>query len=319
VREHREGARGLLALSRIAALGLIAALFAVEARAQPAERPKATCNGALVGTPADIVEACTAYIAENPQRTSSLARAYTWRGRAYEHLGETHRAIEDLSQAIDIEPSTTAFTVRADAHRRKSDCERALSDYESALAIKRDAFPLMGMIAVYRIQQQYDLALQAIEEVMELWSRQDPVLHLIRGHVHRDSGQFEKSLQDFEKAIELAPRFESFRSDRCVALALLGKAEEGLGDCNQAIEKDPATATNFLNRGAVYLRLKRSDEAAADFERAFDVDPDDPEALYARGVGRRLKGDTAGGDADMAAARALAPKVGRRLETIGIK
>ena len=319
MREHREVARGLLALSRIAALGLIAALFAAGANAQPVERPKAFCNGAFVGGAEGIIEGCTAYIVENPQRTPSLARAYTWRGIAYEDLGESDRAIEDLSQAISIEPSVSAFNARGNAYSRKGDYERALSDYESALSIKRDAFPLMGMIRVYRRQEQYDLALQAIEEVMELWSRQDPVLHLIRGHVHRDSGQFEKSLQDFEKAIELAPRFESFRSDRCVALALLGKAEEGFGDCNRAIEKGPEAATNFLNRGAVYLRLNRPDEAAADFERAFDVDPDDPEALYARGVGRRLKGDTAGGDADIASAKARAPKVGRRLETMGIK
>ncbi len=319
MREHREGARGLLALSRIAALGLIAALFAVGANAQPFERPKASCNGALIGTPADIIEACTAYIAENPQRTPSLARAYTWRGRAHEHLGELDRAIEDLSQAIDIEPSTTAFTVRADTHSRKGDDERALADYESALSIKREAFPLMGMIAIYRRQERYDLALLAIEEVMELWSRRDAVIYLIRGHVHRDVGRFEKSLQDFDKALELVPWIESIRADRCVALALVGKAEKGLRDCNQAIEKDPAVATNFLNRGAVYLQLNRLDEAAADFERAFDVDPDDPEALYARGVGRRLKGDTAGGDADIASAKALAPKVGRRLETMGIK
>ena len=318
MREHRE-VSGSDALSRIAALGLIAALFAAGANAQPVERPKATCNGAFVGGAEGIIEGCTAYIAENPQRTPNLATAYTWRGIAYEDLGESDRAIEDLSQAISIEPSASAFRARGTAYSRKGDYDRALSDYESALSIKREAFPLMGMIAIYRRQERYDLALRAFDEVMELWSREDPALHLIRGHVHRDSGQFEKSLQDFEKAIELAPRFESFRSDRCVALALLGKAEEGLRDCDRAIDKGPPTAANFLNRGAVYLRLNRPDEAAADFERAFDVDPDDPEALYARGVGRRLKGDTAGGNADIASAKALAPKVGRRLETMGIK
>ncbi len=319
MREHREVARGLVALSRIVAIGLFAALFAVGANAQSVERPKATCNGAFVGGAEGIIEGCTAYIAENPQRTSNLARAYTWRGIAYKDLGESDRAIEDLSQAIGIEPSVSAFTARGNAYFRKGDYERALSDYESALSIKREAPPLMRMIDVFRRREQYDLALQAIEEVMELWSREDPVFHLIRGHVHRDIGQFEKSLQDFEKAIELAPRFESFRSDRCVALALLGKAEEGLPDCDRAIDKGPPTAANFLNRGAVYLRLNRPDEAAADFERAFVVAPEDPEALYARGVGRRLKGDTAGGDADMASAKGLAPKVGRRLETMGIK
>lgn len=318
MREHRE-VSGSDALSRIAALGLIAALFAGGASAQPVERPKTSCNGAFVGGAEGIIEGCTAYIAENPQRTPNLATAYTWRGIAYEDLGESDRAIEDLSQAISIEPSASAFTARGTAHRRKGDDERALADYGSALSIKREAFPLMGMIAVYRRQERYDLALRAFDEVMELWSRHDASLYHIRGHVYRDNGQLEKSLQDFNKALELVPWIEAARSDRCVALSLLGKAEEGLRDCNQAIEKDPATATHFLNRGAVYLQLNQPDEAAADFERAFDVDPDDPEALYARGVGRRLKGDTAGGDSDIASAKALAPKVGRRLETMGIK
>lgn len=266
-----------------------------------------------------MIEACTAFIAEHPQRGPVLARAYTWRGRAYADVDEPDRAIEDLNQAIGIEPSTTAFELRGRAYWRKGDAERALSDYQSSLSIKRDLFPLLGMIEIYRYRQQYDLALQAIEEVMELQSRRDPVIYMIRGHVHRDVGRLEKSLQDFDKALELVPWLESIRADRCLALALVGNAEEGLRDCDRAIDKGPPTAANFLNRGAVYLRLNRPDEAAADFERAFDVDPDDPEALYARGVGRRLKGDTARGDADIASAKALAPKVGRRLETMGIK
>ena len=318
MREHREVA-GSDALSRIVALGLIAALFAVGANAQPVERPKTSCNGAVIHDPVGMIEACTAFIAENPQRAPVLARAYTWRGRAYADVDEPDRAIEDLNQAISIEPSTTAFNLRARAYWRKGDAERALSDYESALSIKRELFSLLGMIDVYRHREQYDLALLVIEEVMEIQSRRDAVIYLIRGHVHRDVGQLEKSLQDFDKALELVPWIESIRTDRCVALALVGKAEEGLRDCNQAIENGPAIATNFLNRGAVYLQLKRPDEAAADFERAFDAAPDDPEALYARGVGRRLKRDAAGGDADIASAKALAPKVGRRLETMGIK
>lgn len=319
MREHREGARGIRALSRVAALGLIAALFAVGASAQPVERAKPSCNGVLAGGPEGIIEGCTAYIVENPQRTPRLAEAYTWRGRAYEHLGQPDRAIEDLDQAIGIEPSTIAFTVRADAYRRKGDSKQALSDYKSALSIKREAFPLMGMISIYWGREQYDLALQVFDEVMDLWSRHDASLYHTRGLIYRDSGQFEKSLQDFDKALELVPWIESIRSDRCVTFALLDKVEEGLRDCDKAIENDPASSFHFINRGAVYLRLNRLDEAAADFERALNVAPDDPEALYARGVGRRLKGDTAGGNADIASARALAPKVGHRLEKIGIK
>ncbi|WP_354002149.1 tetratricopeptide repeat protein [uncultured Reyranella sp.] len=77
-----------------------------------------------------MIEACTAFIAEHPQRGPVLARAYTWRGRAYADVDEPDRAIEDLNQAIGIEPSTTAFELRGRAYWRKGDAERALSDYQ---------------------------------------------------------------------------------------------------------------------------------------------------------------------------------------------
>ena len=45
----------------------------------------------------------------------------------------------------------------------------------------------------------------------------------------------------------------------------------------------------------------------ADYAEAFRLDPDDAEALFRRGIARRLNGDKAGGDADVVAARKIDP------------
>lgn len=200
----------------------------------------------------------------------------------------------------------------------KGDTERALSDYEQSLSLKRDELALIGVAQLHWSRERYDLALQALSEAMT-YRVGDAVLYYMRGNIYRDSGQFAKALQDYDKALELVSWLEDFRSERCVALSLMGRSEEGLRDCNRAIEKNPTYPVNFLNRGAVYLHLKRPSDAMADFDRILEDDPGDPEALYARGVARRLKGDVIGGDADIASVGALAPLVARRLEKIGVK
>ena len=61
------------------------------------------------------------------------------------------------------------------------------------------------------------------------------------------------------------------------------------------------------------LRLGRVDEAISAYDEALRLAPSNAHALYGRGLAKREKGDLAGSDADMAAARTLAPQVGRTM------
>lgn len=300
----------------LAVLALVATLFAAGAHAQ-SDRPKPSCNGALVSSPSEIIAACTDYIAANPSRTSALARAYTWRGRAYEHSDEPDRAIEDLNRAIDIEPSAIAFKFRANAYRMKGDAVRALADYDRSLALEQDELAWVGIAKVQVSQERYDLAVKAMDEAIKLRPG-DAALYWWRGNVYRDSGQYTKAIQDYDKILEMTSLLEEVRAERCLALALMGKPQEGLGDCDRAVEKVPQSTFVLLNRGIVYLRLNRLDDAIADFEHILKVDPDEPGALYARGIARRRKGDIAGGDADFKAVGAAAGAIASWFEKMGV-
>ena len=57
------------------------------------------------------------------------------------------------------------------------------------------------------------------------------------------------------------------------------------------------------------VKLGRLDEAIADYDAALKLYAKGPTALYGRGVAKRKKGDVAGGDADIAAAKAIKPDV----------
>jgi len=54
-----------------------------------------------------------------------------------------------------------------------------------------------------------------------------------------------------------------------------------------------------------YLKMGQWDSAIDDYSSALRFDPKLASSLYGRGLAKLKKGDTAGGDADIAAAKAI--------------
>jgi tetratricopeptide (TPR) repeat protein len=65
----------------------------------------------------------------------------------------------------------------------------------------------------------------------------------------------------------------------------------------------------FIGRGIVHIATGDLDRAMADFEQAIRLQPALAAGLYWRGIAKRLKGDAAAGEADIAAAKKIDPEV----------
>jgi tetratricopeptide (TPR) repeat protein len=63
------------------------------------------------------------------------------------------------------------------------------------------------------------------------------------------------------------------------------------------------------NRGNAYRAKGDLDHAVADFDQVIRIYPAHAGALYARGKIKQAKGDRAGGDADITAAKKIDPKI----------
>ena len=72
-------------------------------------------------------------------------------------------------------------------------------------------------------------------------------------------------------------------------------------------------------RGFAFLKLGRFDEAIDDYETALAASPKSAESLFGRGLARRKKGDTAAGNADIAAAKAIRDDVDKELAEYGFR
>ncbi|WP_245427726.1 tetratricopeptide repeat protein [Bradyrhizobium sp. MOS003] len=86
--------------------------------------------------------------------------------------------------------------------------------------------------------------------------------------------------------------------------------DKNLADYDQAIRLRPDDAGFRFARAALLERKGNFAGAIADYDRAVQIDPKDAKALYLRGTAKSSKGDRTGA-ADIAAAKALDPDVGK--------
>ena len=68
-----------------------------------------------------------------------------------------------------------------------------------------------------------------------------------------------------------------------------------------------------------YLKLGQFDNAIADYDARLRFQPNKTFSLYGRGVAKQKKGNGAGGDADIASAKAIDTEIAERFEGYGVK
>jgi tetratricopeptide (TPR) repeat protein len=118
------------------------------------------------------------------------------------------------------------------------------------------------------------------------------------------------AIPDYTEAILLDPANANNFNSRCWCRALDGKdLNAALGDCNESVRLRPNDGNTLNSRGLVQFTVGAFDAAIADYNTAVAQNAKDADSLYARGVAKLKKGDTAGGNADIAAAKAIKPEL----------
>lgn len=91
-----------------------------------------------------------------------------------------------------------------------------------------------------------------------------------------------------------------------------------LPDCNLAVQYLPRSTTALTARALLYLKLGRWPEAEQDFAQIVEIAPRDAAALFGRGLARIGRGDRAGGERDLAAARRMRFDAGDEFARLGL-
>jgi len=109
------------------------------------------------------------------------------------------------------------------------------------------------------------------------------------GNVHRDQKQYDRAIDAYRKALQLAPKEPDTIRLLGAALCEGGKTDEGLATLGRAIMLDARNAEAFHDRAIALYNAGRIPDAARDVERALALQPESLVYLRLRGaVERRL-------------------------------
>jgi tetratricopeptide (TPR) repeat protein len=179
-----------------------------------------------------------------------------------------------------------------------------------------DAYDNRGI--AYANKRDYDRAIADFNETIRL----DPkyaAAYSNRGNAYNDKGDHERAIPDLNEAIRLDPKDAAAYNNRCWARFLMGRdLDQALADCTESLRLFP-NADTINTRGVVQFKLGAFDRAIADLSAAIAMNPKDAGSLYARGLAKLRSGDTAGGEADIAAAKAIKEDIATVYASYGVK
>jgi tetratricopeptide (TPR) repeat protein len=146
----------------------------------------------------------------------------------------------------------------------------------------------------------------------------DSVLLTERGIAYAKDGRLSLAKDDFAAARSHATSARELNT-MCWRMATEGVAlDTALATCEDAVNGGPSVVNYLDSRGFVLLRLARYDEAIAAYDRALSISKTGAASLYGRGLAKRSKGDSHGGDLDIQSATVFDPDIAETFTRYGL-
>jgi tetratricopeptide (TPR) repeat protein len=247
------------------------------------------------------------------------AFAHYARGCALWLLQRKDEAQAEFDKSIELHPEVDTYLMRAGLNLNLNHFDKALADINSALGMDPksvDAYLVRAQF--YEKSGDFDQALADGDRALALapTARRVRITHvnlLARKH------DYARAIAENDALVAESPKDAILLNSRCWMRAMWGEElPAALADCNASLDIAPSPAT-LDSRGLVYLRLGRLDEALADYNAALDKRPKMAGSLFGRALVKLRKGADADGQADLAAARAIDPKVDTQYADYGLK
>jgi tetratricopeptide (TPR) repeat protein len=240
----------------------------------------------------------------------TFVTALVGRANLYAKKHQLDKAMADCTDAIRIEPKCApAYECRAAVHNFRSDYDKAILDANEAVRLDptvADAYLSRGL--AYYEKDQWDKAISDLTSAVDL-NPKSAVAYYLRGRCYYVNGELSKATADFTDAIRLDPKEPLAYCGRSLAYRKRGELDKAMFDCMEAIRINPKCAIAYSRRAAVHISRGQYDKAIADSNEALGLDPKMPFAFAYRGMAYSKKGEFDKAMADFDEGLRLHPKL----------
>jgi len=207
----------------------------------------------------------------------------TSRRFAGDELEYVNRAIKDLSKAIRLNPTSTAYLQRGRVYNGKGDYDKAIEDFNQFIRLDpNNAGIYSNRGLAYTNKGDYDKAIEDFNKAISL-DINDAYIYGNRGIAYDKKGNIDRAIEDYNQAIKLDPNDALAYNNRGNAYGKIGDYDNAIADYNHAIKLDPNYAGTYKNRGIIYFIKSDFNKAIADYSHAIRLDPNDAGTYYLRG------------------------------------
>ncbi len=151
---------------------------------------------------------------------------------------------------------------------------------------------------------QFELSMKDCNKVIQL-APADPRGYNCRGYAEQQLMQYDASLADLGEALRRNPNFGLAYGNRGTTFNLTQQYDRAIKDFNEAIRLLPRNHVFYIRRGNSYRNLKQYDKAIHDYTEAIRLSPKSVDAYHGRALAEQAMGDTAGANADHAHIREI--------------
>jgi tetratricopeptide (TPR) repeat protein len=209
------------------------------------------------------------------------------RAKCRNEIADYENALKDIDEALKINPDLVeAHMLRGITNTNLKKPQIAYTDFGNVLFYEPDNLVAINykVLCLYqqdRVKEAEDMINNAIETNPDYAD-----FYYTRGVIQNGKEKYERSLKDFDQAIELgnSTRPYDVYLNRGLANMKLQLYPEALEDFNKGIELRPDNALAYHSRGMVYYLMGNYEESINDFNKTIKINSNDPVAYYNLGM-----------------------------------
>lgn len=108
--------------------------------------------------------------------------------------------------------------------------------------------------------------------------------YVFRGNTYGEAGNNQHAVKDITKALKLNPKYVRAYLSRGNAYARSGNYQQAVKDYSMAVKLSPKHEEAYCYRGVAYGALGKEQQALEDFSRAIKINPEYEKAYFYRGL-----------------------------------
>lgn len=200
-------------------------------------------------------------------------------------------ALKEFLIAYDSEDSGRIHSGLGQAYQLKHAFKEAEEHYKTALRREKDNPQFANnLAALYLDTGRWDAAIRYFNQAANNLLFTNPEIALTGlGVAYYQKGEYSQAITQFEKSINLAPRFAQTYYHLGETYFALDKTDLALLQLNHAIDLSPGYAAAYYKRALTYLKLKKHAAARTDFNRVLVLVPDSEIGRLSKDYLRLLK------------------------------